>query len=999
MANINKIKIGAVDPDTIMYDKPHEDMSNLKFDFTEWTQNEAFANDITVEQGRITIRKFKPNTWIVKSPDVTGSQNNAICTYCRGTVMTSHNIDYNSSIFSQEQEMRNIVGAGNDLPKFRGFCPYPMKIDGTYTNWMQIAAYTWDSTWSDKDDIHSSTKTGPGLADWATFRLGTGGHGTYGIWSDFTNRTMFPDTLYDFNTLARNPDNTVTWNYGFMLATGNVNDFDDDSWEVANGATLEGRKVKITTRIAADTNGWHVGKWAAPKACKIKVSGLSERDTVYYGSNSVANNNVVLCTADGTYDIPAQSNGGSWGFGFRVCGIGTSEVTLEFVNELTDDNGLIDISDNPIVLELFNTNGVDITSVECWDTYCGATQVWHKDKTVNNCWMKYRLAFPNNWALHQSAFSTSPYIQWLTATKFKVNYIPQEGVSIEIFSSSNSNYISLNFQGFSIKVYNKPDDISATFSREFLNITTNENASYTLSNGKTDIAKFSKIVYRQDSNSPISYKQAKFTFLSNNISDAGFIVELIPEYEDIISINSVLWQDIYPLLYIPEVVDMEDYMAKIKWNIQPVNTTIWERVKTWYKNNTAPLIPEQFRYSSGLDNIVINTAYNDAYLWANDMFNSSEVQEVTLNVPRSSRISSANAFFRGASLLKTINVNLIDADEDIGWHAAFGCTDCSGWFEYCSSLETYPANLIDWYCKDLNVRSETTGCTRTAFAFEYCSSLKDIPSFDYEAVGLPEEANTIIPTRYAIHMFYECTSLQTIGPILDMKLVTDGSNMFKDVNALTSVRIRNLNHRDWDFTDTLKSLDATSVQYLFENLADLTRCNPETHEDTIDKSFKNWVCYYFGSTSQSPNWDYNMDTVRSFIARKRYATSAEAPFVASTDSILDNMNVTIDGLGEGDSIVFGADGNVEPDYTFTEDGQYDISKSDNTFKGFKVLSSNVSSRNEISLLITNGLDYTNPAVSSANLKCPEEWTDKVTSEMITAANTKGWTIYIGGTEV
>ena len=1000
MANINKIKIGAVDPDAIMYDKPHEDMSNLKFDFTEWTQNEAFANDITVEQGRITIRKFKPNTWIVKSPDVTGSQNNAICTYCRGTVMTSHNIDYNSSIFSQAQEMRNIVGAGNDLPKFGGFCPYPMKIDGTYTNWMQIAAYNWESTWSDKDDIHSSTRTGPGLADWPTFRLGAGGHGTYGIWSDFTNRTMFPDTLYDFSTSARNPDNTVTWNYGFMLATGNVNDFDDDSWEVANGATLEGRKVKITTRIAADTDGWHVGKWAAPKACKIKVSGLSEGDTVYYGANSVANNNVVLCTADGTYDIPAQSNGGSWGFGFRVCGTGTSEVTLEFVNKLADDNGLIDISDNPIVLELFNTNGVDITSVECWDTYCGTTQVWHKDKTVQNCWVKHRLALPDGWSLYQSAFSTNTYIEWVTATKFRVKRVPNGSISVEVSEESNSNYANLSFQGFSIKMYNKPDSVTATFSREFSNITTSEGVTQALNNGETEVAAFSKTVYRQDSASPISYNQAKFTFSASSEVNTGFIVELVPIYSSngVISLNTLRWSNIYPSLYIPETTDMESYMTKIKWNIKPANPDIWTRVKAWYESNTAPLLSEQFADSTGLTEITLNMPADEWFLFASDMFMNSEIEEVTLNVPRSSRISSGNHFFRRMTSLTKINVNLTGEGEH-NWGAAFGCTDCSGWFEWNDSIETYPANLINWYCKDLNVRSETIGCTGMSYAFDGCTNLKSIPSFDYEAIGLSEEANTIVPTRYAEYMLNNCSSLQTIGPILDMKLVNTRTGVLAGLNALTSARIKNLNHGDWDFTDTLKALDTTSVQYLFANLADLTTSNPERHEDTIDKSFKNWTCDNFGSTSQSPNWDYNMDTIRSFIARKRYATSAEAPFVASTDSILDNMNVTIDGLGEGDSIVFGADGNVEPDYTFTEDGQYDISKSDNTFKGFKVLSSNVSSRNGISLLITNGLDYTNPEVNNAKLYCPEQWRDKITSLMIESANAKGWTIYIGGTEV
>lgn len=706
-----------------------------------------------------------------------------------------------------------------------------------------------------------------------------------------------------------------------------------------------------------------------------------------------------ICVTDGTV-IGTLTDGS-----YRAITIGLFggvQSAASWHDESGDAYRVYDISDHPIYINLDvedNTLPVDPTSVECWDAYCGTTQVWHKDKTVQNCWVRHRLALPDGWSLYQEAFSTNMYIEWVTATKFRVKGVPNGSISVEVSEKSDSNYANLSFQGFSIKMYNKPDSVTAVFSREFSNITTSEGVTQALNNGETEIAAFSKTVYRHSSALPISYNQAKFTFSANDFVDTDFIVELVPIYSSngVISLNTLMWSNIYSSLYIPETTDMESYMTKIKWNIKPANPDIWTRVKTWYESNTAPLLSEQFAHSTGLTEITLNMPANNMFMAVSDMFNDSEIEEVTLNVPRSSRISSGNKFFRGISLT-TINVNLT-GESEYNWGAAFGCVDCSGWFEGESRIETYPANLINWYCRDLNVRSETTSCTAMAFAFNGCTNLKSIPSFDYEAVGLSEEANTIVPARYAEYMLNNCSSLQTIGPILDMKLVNTRTGVLSGLNALTSARIKNLNHGDWDFTDSLKALDTTSVQYLFANLADLTTCDPERHEDTIDKSFKNWTCDNFGAAGNTPNWDYNMDTIRSFIARKRYATSAEAPFVASTNSILDNMNVTIGGLKEGDSIVFGADGNVEPDYTFTEDGQYDISKSDNTFKGFKVLSSNVSSRNEISLLITNGLDYTNPAVSSANLKCPEEWTDKVTSEMITAANTKGWTIYIGGTEV
>ena len=35
--------------------------------------------------------------------------------------------------------------------------------------------------------------------------------------------------------------------------------------------------------------------------------------------------------------------------------------------------------------------GYDVSTQECWDAYAGSTHVYHKDKTVENCWKKYGL--------------------------------------------------------------------------------------------------------------------------------------------------------------------------------------------------------------------------------------------------------------------------------------------------------------------------------------------------------------------------------------------------------------------------------------------------------------------------------------------------------------------------------------------------------------------------------------------------------------------------------
>lgn len=896
MANINKIKIGAVDPGAIMFDKcyvekyknivsfrsliPKDNTAALsKADnLTEWQVNDGWEVE-RISDTRVAVKKFKIDTWGLRL--VTNSAN-----------------------------IGRLVSSAERLK---------VRVEGLQYVHDNVVCHT----------AGSSTPDG-----FTRAYAGNAGYNIYWYPGQFSNGNFFQGI-------------GIQQGWGYSSSDNER----DDSLEMGK------HPWDIGTNNKNITDGTYVGKGgdSSYRAVTIGLFGGVQNASVWHDESGDA---------------------------YRV----------------------YDISDHPIYIDLAGIDntakGVDVTTVECWDAHCGTTQVWHKDKTVENCWVKYRLALPNGWALYQSAFSANPHIEWITATKFRVKGVPDGSISVEVHGENDNNYANLSFQGFSIKIYNKPDSVTAVFSRKFSNITTSEGVTQALNNGETEVAAFSKTVYRQDSGSPISYSQAKFTFSANSSVDTDFIVELVPIYgsNGVISLNTLRWSNIYPSLYIPETTDMESYITKIKWNIKPANPDIWTRVKAWYESNTAPLLSEQFADSTGLTEITLNMPANSWYLAAGDMLRNSEVKKVTLNVPRSSRISSGNHFFRRMTLLTTINVNLTGEGKQ-NWGAAFGCTDCSGWFELNGKIETYPANLINWVSRDLNVRSETTGCTLMSYAFDSCTSLKSIPSFDYKAAGWDEGANTIVPARYAEFMLNNCSSLQTIGPILDMKLVNTRRGVFSGLNALTSARIKNLNHGDWDFTHTLKALDTTSVQYLFANLADLTTSDPSKHEDTIDKAFKNWTCNYFEAAGNTPDWDYNMDTVRSFQARKRYATASKAPFVASTNTTLNNMAVSVSGLEEGDSVIFGASGDAAPDYTFTEDGSYTITKTDSLVKGFKVLSSDPSKRTIINVVIDNGLDYTNPAVSSANLKCPEEWTDKVTSGMITAANAKGWTIYIGGVEV
>lgn len=925
MANINKVKIGTTDPDAIMFDRYHENMSGLKFDFTQWTQNEAYENDITVEQGRITIRKFKPNTWIIKSPDVTGSQNSAICTYCRGTIMSSRGISNNSAIFSQAQERNNNVGAGNDTPKFRGFCPYPAQTGAGstgigYANFMQTQAYTWEATWTGEDDLQSSTRIGAALADFLDFRLGVGGHGMYGIWTDFTNKTMFPDGLYDFNTWARNPSNTVTWNYAFMLATGNVNDFDDGTWSAYNNATIDGRKVKITTRIAENTNGWHIGKYASPKACKVKVTGLSDGDTVYYGAENATSNNVTLCTTDGTYNIPEQSNGGTWGFGFRVWGTGTSEVTIEFVNELTDSNGLVDVSDNPIIIDLYNTNGIDASTVECWDAYAEDEHVWHKDRTVENCWKKYGM-ITDTWK--DSEDDEEPTVH---------------------------DYYKMNMSGV-------PSEMSNPILPE-----------------------------------TIDYEQHILPKNNSGIKPIKWNHSIA---------NTEFWDNIKSYLLTHPVIIVESYNTNTNYSDYTVDDNNDNIIDGWFTNAAM----------TGDLTIKFDGLFNNRTML--NWINGNSLDTLTFQFLQDNiNISVAQHLFR-ACTINTIKV--IDKNGNPS-HSFIQSRDCSGMCEF-SSIKYFP-DIINWNrCYDSNGNRYVP----IQYMFSYVNVLTEIEQ--NTNVDRDSEYNVIIASPFAAQAFQRCSSLTRIGPVIDMSSMNlnedaytssgDAYQMFSHCTKLSDVRLKNLNGSyvrldGDDYLGNLISLDKDSVEYLFANLMDLTSYDAAVVTQSVNNSW-----YGNGDTTNS-GWQYNAsiwaihnneNEVVQFRSNStlqnaiRVPESSNSMFFYTTEDI--NTTITVTGLQVDDQLVWRKG---ESETIIQPNTQTTITNTKGTTAGFVLRrtgsSSQVSDWEHVVYITYNKVynEYA-PKAASAKLYCPEEWSDYITSEMITAANAKKWTVYIDEVEV
>ena len=156
----------------------------------------------------------------------------------------------------------------------------------------------------------------------------------------------------------------------------------------------------------------------------------------------------------------------------EACKLADSECGIDFTQYDNDEDGYVDISNSPIVISLINERGIDPTSIESWSAYLGTKQIYHKDKTLDNCWKKYGIAYPNNWKLVKSNFTNSDSrIQWVNASKFKIVNIPIGDTYTRLtVNKYPNNYVTINSPSFIISLLQElPDGVSIKLVREFGN--------------------------------------------------------------------------------------------------------------------------------------------------------------------------------------------------------------------------------------------------------------------------------------------------------------------------------------------------------------------------------------------------------------------------------------------------------------------------------------------------------------------------------------------------
>lgn len=157
------------------------------------------------------------------------------------------------------------------------------------------------------------------------------------------------------------------------------------------------------TNAYLGTVGWNVLWYPGHDTSGNYAKGLLIQGCMNYNDNATTNDG-SLHMGRAPWDISGYSfvtdgevsTKALYGIGCKAICIGLFGGVQNAASYLDNSNGaykVYDISDHPLTIDLDvvdSTAAVDYSSVEVWDAYVGDTQVYHKDKTVENCLEKYK---------------------------------------------------------------------------------------------------------------------------------------------------------------------------------------------------------------------------------------------------------------------------------------------------------------------------------------------------------------------------------------------------------------------------------------------------------------------------------------------------------------------------------------------------------------------------------------------------------------------------------
>lgn len=425
------------------------------------------------------------------------------------------------------------------------------------------------------------------------------------------------------------------------------------------------------------------------------------------------------------------------------------------------------------------------------------------------------------------------------------------------------------------------------------------------------------------------------------------------------------------------------------------NKEVAAKVKEWFATHTISqtFINSSNRtkglfYASDIDGTV-TLNIDEANISGVAEFADSNIEKVIINT---GTVTSLHELFYRAGNLREVEFENAARSQDI-----------SGAFEFCNNLLKLPKiNWSDgnWSFNSTDASGNVTTiefkvpCSNACYAFEYCYRLPELPQY-----GATRDAktNVLTFTDYAPQVFNQCKALTKIGPILDFRYVKPSSAylIFGGCTALTDLRLRNLNHGSWDFTEkaingvvqgNLSALDADSIKYLIDNLSDLTVTSSDD-EHAISEVRTAELHYPYG-------WEYPIDftkdltkgqsgdsatatkiTLTTLISK----TATSSNFYTTTKSV-EELKIKVEGITENIVVGIGSGTYATIATKITQNGTYTLNNLTPTW-AIKLYS----------LVADSGTVVTPVTITVLNK-------DIITDAQVTAAKAKGWTLFMGDIE-
>ena len=820
----------------------------------------------------------------------------------------------------------------------------------------------------------------------------------------------------------------------------------------------EGNKIYGFTKAFAGTGGYNVYWYPGQFTSGNYIQGLGIQGGVGYKAN------------ENERDDGLQMGRHPWDIGSKVCindGIisGTgfdgsyNAITIglyggyQTATKWHDyDNSaykIYDISEHPIIIDLDVEDvsvPVDPSSIECWDMYLGEQQIFKKNRTVENCWLKYGFAekvtggdyssaniyrLTNNCSSHinppingRKCFTpiVSDYKKYFTnkliSYSGELSDITNPIKDAEYYKLYNSDNMYHSHKCTS-KMWVEGEKI---VGEEYAKILF-QTAFYT--KGWVDNVQTITQYISDGSGELVS---STVTSLPEGALEVRSSFECNNKYYNI----ETSWEEI-------GVNASEPKVGGFVWTCKNYNQKLWDDIRDFYANeyviNDNRLLDNIFNGSNMNGEVTLKLSLSQ-FSTAFFMLTDSDVKKLNIIVTDdNTSISSTQRMFRWASKLEEITYqNLAQPSKCLcAPHMA------EDMFTGTQSLTTYPSNLIDWSNR-LNLKDSPNGHTMFSYFIDGNSKMTTVPMCSLANGDREHNTNTIISTRIR-QSLNGCTHLTYFGPTLDVIAVhpthNDSVNCFNGCDNLSDIRIKNLNHGDWRFDGSsigpenanifhgnLKSLNQESIKYLFEHACDLTRIAlaVETTPNVLN-TFQVWdgavqgkysFCHYSrGGLSyrfldkkmlfvdDSINLDDYLDAVSGWSTNRRFSVE-----MGANGQVLDKLTVKITNLISSDFIWFGTEDRTSGKRITIDDlddnGIISLEKNNEETYGFYLYTTDPTIVGPTLKTVTIEIvDPCNPymsSVHSASIYCPSEWSAHITSEMVNNMKNKGWTIYIGGVE-